>query len=562
MEMRVLLAFALSALVLLIFAPRPSKTPPPKTQPAKPPVSQAAVVVPKPAPAPLPISGVLQDVKESETTVENDLYLVRFSNHGGVVKSWVLKRYNDAKGEPLDLVRQDALAQVGAPFSVWTAEAEVREKLDSALFVVRASSPRAPATLTMEFSDGALSARKEFRFEHGTYVVQVRSEVAKAGAPVPHDLIWRGGFGDQTVSQAHMSNHLIFAHRGIRGEPDRKTYKDVKPDEPVPGSFSYLGIEDLFFAAVFMPGADSAPGTESPALTAARGFKDDFKPAENRDAIPLVGIGVGEAGVNSFRAYVGPKDLDILKTVSPDPQAEERLRRGEQVLTLSDLVHFGWFSVIALPLFLALKWIYHHVVPNYGWAIILSTVVINFALFPLKLKSMKSAMKMQKLAPQIKAIQEKYKKYKLNDPRRQEQNKEVMDLYRKHGINPLSGCLPMVLQIPFLYAFYKVLSLSIEMRHAPWVLWIRDLSVPEPHWFKVLPILMIGTMVVLQKMTPQTSTDPVQQRMFTFMPLMFGVMFYNVSSGLVLYWLVGNIVQIGQQWYINRTELRPAPREE
>jgi YidC/Oxa1 family membrane protein insertase len=160
------------------------------------------------------------------------------------------------------------------------------------------------------------------------------------------------------------------------------------------------------------------------------------------------------------------------------------------------------------------------------------------------------------VAPQIKVINEKYKKYKLNDPKQQEKNQEIMGLYKKHGINPVGGCLPIVLQIPFLYGFYKVLSLCIEMRHAPWILWVQDLSVPETHWFKVLPVLMIVTTVVLQKMTPQTSTDPVQQKMFMLMPLMFGVMFYNVSSGLVLYWLVGNLVQIGQQWYINKTGIR------
>jgi YidC/Oxa1 family membrane protein insertase len=166
---------------------------------------------------------------------------------------------------------------------------------------------------------------------------------------------------------------------------------------------------------------------------------------------------------------------------------------------------------------------------------------------------MKSSMKMQKLAPQVKAIQDKYKKYKMNDPKKAEANEEVMALYKKEGVNPLGGCIPMLLQLPFLYGFYKVLNQSIEMRQAPWVLWIADLSQPETGWFHLLPVLMIVTMVILQKMTPQTSADPVQQKMMMMMPIMMGVMFYNVSSGLVLYWLTGNIVQLGQQWFINRT---------
>jgi YidC/Oxa1 family membrane protein insertase len=192
-------------------------------------------------------------------------------------------------------------------------------------------------------------------------------------------------------------------------------------------------------------------------------------------------------------------------------------------------------------------------VHNYGWSIILMTVFINIALFPLKITSMKSMKKMQALQPQIAAINEKYKNVGMRDPRKQEQNQEVMALYQKHGVNPLGGCLPMALQMPFLFAFYKVFAIAIEMRGANW-LWIPDLSRAETLPIHLLPIAMIVSQFVQQKMTPtQPGGDPAQQKVMMFMPLMFGFMFYNQSAGLVLYWLTSNLVNIAQQWFFNRT---------
>lgn len=576
LELRVLLAFALSAVILVLFSPKPKPpekpaTPPPvaKTEPVKPPEtptpaapasktpagkanakSKAGVPVEPAAPAP---AAPTHATTESEMVVENDLYAVRFSNQGGVVRSWVLKSYKDDRKQPLDLVRTDTVKDFGAPLMFWTQDAAVRDKLGKAFFEAKLSSPRAPATLTFEYRDAEISARKEFQFEHGSYLVLIRSELTRNGTPLPHELAWRGGFGDHSIPQSHLTGQVTLS---VGGKHEHLAHGDVKGETRPPGPFTFVTIEDLFFAAVFMP------ATGSNAVPGAVLFKNDFKPAPDKDALPMVGLAVGGGVVNTFRTFVGPKDMDILGKITPDPEGDAKRSRGEPVQTLAELIDFGWFSFVALPLFIALKWIFVHVVANYGWAIILLTVLINFALFPLKLSSMKSAMKMQRIAPQVTAINEKYKKYKLTDPRQQEKNQEVMALYKKHGINPVGGCLPVVLQIPFLYGFYKVLSLAIEMRHAPWILWVQDLSRPEVHWFKILPVLMIVTTVLLQKMTPQTTTDPVQQKMFMLMPLMFGVMFYNVSSGLVLYWLVGNVVQIAQQWYITKTDQQRKMAEE
>jgi len=219
--------------------------------------------------------------------------------------------------------------------------------------------------------------------------------------------------------------------------------------------------------------------------------------------------------------------------------------------------------LVAKPLFLGLVYIYDHWVHNYGWAIVILTLSINFAMFPLKLKSIRSAQEMQRIAPLIKSIQDKYKNVKFNDPKKGRMNEEMMNLYKEHGVNPLGGCLPMALQLPFLYGFYRVLDLPIELRHAPWIWWIKDLSAPDkfhPFGFPlpILPTLMVISMFIMQKMTPVATTDPSQQRMMMFMPLVFGIMFYNFAAGLNLYFLTANIIGIIQQLLINK--LMPMPQ--
>ncbi len=188
---------------------------------------------------------------------------------------------------------------------------------------------------------------------------------------------------------------------------------------------------------------------------------------------------------------------------------------------------------------------------NFGWAIVLVTVAINLVLFPLRISSMKSSKKMQSLQPQIAAINAKYKNLSMRDPRKAEQNQEMMDLYKKNGVNPVGGCLPMLLQLPFFFAFYTVLTVAIEMRGSSW-LWVHDLSQPETLAIRVLPILLIVTQFLSQKMTPSPGMDPTQQKMMMIMPIALGYMFYFASAGLVLYWLTGNLVGIVQQMLLNR----------
>jgi YidC/Oxa1 family membrane protein insertase len=266
-------------------------------------------------------------------------------------------------------------------------------------------------------------------------------------------------------------------------------------------------------------------------------FSDSVRTPLDEKLQPFAGVAVSDGGANRFELFVGPKDLDLLKRINPK---------------LEQVVDFGWLAFLAKPLFLIVNWANDHVVRNYGWAIVLVTIAINFILFPLKLKNMKSMRKMQALKPQIDVINAKYKDVGMRDPRKAEQNQEVMALYKKYGVNPMGGCVPMLLQIPFFFAFYKVFTIAVEMRGASW-LWVGDLSQPEHLPIKILPITMIVSQFVMQKMTPQPAGDPNQQRMMMLMPLIFGFMFYNFPSGLVLYYLTSNLVSMGQQWFFNHT---------
>ena len=277
---------------------------------------------------------------------------------------------------------------------------------------------------------------------------------------------------------------------------------------------------------------------------------DPQKP-DTKDTVDVVGAAVGNLhGPTTARVFVGPKELEVLQNV-PVPGSADN--------DLTGLVDFGWWGIIAKPLFLWLKWTYHHVVPNWGWAIVLQTIIISVALLPLRITQMKSMLKMQRVAPQIKSIQEKYKKYSLRDPRKAAMNEEISAIYKKEGVNPAGGCLPMLIQFPFLIAYYRMLGTALDLRHAHW-LWIKDLSAADP--FYLLPIFMVISSLINQRMTPQAGMDPAQQRMMNvMMPLMMGFIFFRLQAGLNLYYAVSNLIMIAQQAVMNRTHLGREMRE-
>ena len=540
LEKRLPLALALMMLVLLvsqyIFKPAPGPKPvAPVNEKA------AATLTEKPAPAttavqPAPqvagTSGQIQASSEITNDVDTALYHIVFTNRGGAIKSWVLKRYYDETGKPLQLINT-AAKNLPLPFAIEVTGQKLSFDPNTVLYQPKVLPDG--TGIEYAFSDGKASIRKSFQFTKTSYLAEIKSVVLENNTPVPHLLVWRGGFGDQKVRNAAASEHTV-RYDTSAGKLITKTTKDAK-NGPVTdtGSYTFAGLEDNFFAAVALP-ADSGS-------LEIRTYSDEVRLPNDEKPLMYVGGGISTGPQNDFSLFVGPKDIDILRQVNPK---------------LGQIVDWGFFGVIAKPLFLWLNWVHDHWTGNYGWAIILVTLIINLALFPFRLTSLKSARKMQKLQPQIQAINAKYKNISIRDPRKADQNQEVMALYKQEGVNPVGGCLPMLVQLPFFYAFYRVLSIAIELRHAPW-LWVPDLSSPESLPIHLLPIILIATQFFQQKLTPAAGVDPNQQKMMMAMPLFFGFMFYYASAGLVLYWLTSNVVGIAQQLVINRFMPSPAP---
>lgn len=466
--------------------------------------------------------------KEQLYSVETDLFKLSVSNRGAVVKEWVLKNYLDDSDAPLNLIDQSQLGGFPLALRIDT-EPEVSSRLATALFhsesplKVKLSQGGARSrSLKFEYAAGRVRVLKELTFTAGSYEVMVDCAVFMDSRPVEYFLLWQGGFGDATLKNTWAKRQIVY-----QGQEDinRLEVGDLESQQVMEGRFDFLGVEDHYFAAVFLP--STASGIQRIYMA-----RDSGATGEDGEEFFLKVGAYSSATEAGIRLFVGPKDTKIL----PDE--------------LGDLIDYGWFAFLCKPLFYGLTWIYS-VVGNYGLAIMILTIFINAALFPLRYKSVVSSQKMQKVQPKMKAIQEKYKKLKSTDPKRQQMNSEMMALYKEHGVNPLGGCLPLILQMPFLFAFYNLLNVAIELRQAPFFWWIQDLSAPDPPpW--ILPLLMVASMVLMQKMTPMPSADPLQAKMMMFMPLIFGFMMAAQSSGLVLYWLTSNLVNILQQLGMNR----------
>jgi YidC/Oxa1 family membrane protein insertase len=546
MEVRLLLAFGLMGLVLLTTQyfmpatkpPLPKKAPaqaqvqtPPAEAPQPAPVRSAAKAV-QPAHAPEAIMAAQRETK----IVETDVFRVEFSNEGATVRSWKLKKYKDSDGKPVELTSAAGNAKAGWPFSYIFPNARPAVDLDKVLFSVKQPDP---LTVEFEFSDGSVLARKTYRFDQKKYDVNVSSDVAQANQGIPHLLSWRGGFGDRTSHNEAGQQHAVF----FDGANNKLNTADSKTAKNGPvmhsGSFLFAGLEDNYFTAVVLP--------ESGTSFDFQVWQDSFKPKPDAEETPHVGTAVGGQSSLKLRIFIGPKDLTILRATDQK---------------LDQLIDWGWFWFIAKPLFLGLHWVNDNLTnsskDSWGWAIIAVTVMINFIMLPLRFTSMRSMNKMSAIKPQIDALNAKYKDVPMRDPRKQKQNEELMALYSKHGINPMGGCIPILLQMPFFIAFYKVLSTAIELRGASW-LWVGDLSQPEAMVIRFLPIGMLITQVIMQKMTPSPGQDPSQKTMMMLMPIVLSVMFYSASSGLVLYWLTGNVVGIIQQYFFNKAAVAPVP---
>lgn len=579
-ELRILVASLLSMAVILLwtkfFGPKPPVNVPQANRPAvTAPANQGvagqslgaqssssqgamageaasgATVAKMRATAPATAIAVQSDSQERTTIVENELYRVEIWNRGAVIKSWQLKKYkDDAKPQRvLDLVHPDAAQQVGGwPFALVVDDEAVQKAVNTGLFVssVSGGALRAPADAEFSWSDGKIEVTKTFHFDH-SYVVQVETSVKVNGVPVKAGLGWLGGFGDLTVTNP-APVETVATYYSENGKLTNFLHKKLDGlDRWNPGVWQggkdWTGIEDRYFTAAFLPTNGNAPGTLATRYwNAWRTIpaNPQTNTAETSEPVPQIAT-TTQAQPMALRVYVGPKDYDDLKKMNPP---------------LNALVQFGWLEIISAPLFHGLKWL-HDYIPNWGWAIIVLTLVINMLLFPLRISSYKTTLKMQRVGPEIKAIQERYKKYTMRDPRKQEMNKEVMAVYSREGINPVGGCFQMLVQMPIWFGLNRALQYAIELRHARWF-WVRDLSAKDP--FYILPVVVGVTMYLVSKMTPMTATDPQQQQMMKLMPITMAGMFvlFPFSSGLALYILTSSLVGIVQQWYLNRTHPLPA----
>jgi len=562
-EQRFILVFLLMAAAIFgaqLYMKKYAPAPPPNTVHPNQPVQSAPAPPPtSAAPAPVPAkhqkrgetsttAPARQAQAESETVIENDLYRITFTNRGAQAKSWILKKYSDDLGHPLDLVNNAAAAKYGYPLSFWSSDESLRNRLNSGLYVVsKTGTNTAPTSLLFEYSDSGLVVRKDLQFDD-SYVVHVQTSVFLNGSPVYAFPSWPAGFGDQTTPYAYAQGQFEYQ---FNSNTEHTPAKKISNGNTLHQTFNWVGTSSAFFGAVFIP--DKIDDLYVATLHNAIDIPTDpSKPNETKPA-DVLGVAAGHPGESSARIFVGPKSLRVLDSV-PVPTI---VGAGKD---LRNVLNFGWWGAIARPLFawryIGLRWFYQYT-HNWGWAIVVQTFIITLALLPLRIYQMKSALKMQKLQPQMKSIQEKYKKYSMRDPRKQDMQKEIAELYKREKVNPVSGCLPLLVQMPFLIAYYKMLGTAIDLRQAHW-LWIHDLSASD--W--ILPVIMALSMFLMQRMTPQPGMDPTQQRMMNFMmPVMMGVFFFKLPAGLNLYYAESNLIMIGQQAIMNRTHLGKEMRE-
>ncbi len=553
MERRVLLAISLSFLVLFAYQsfipppePTPAGSPPASTAPAQPGLTPAPGATPPAgsitgsaaqAAPPAAAAALRADTEEREFVIETTSVRAVFTNRGARLKHWELKQYREQGGGPVDLVPPDTGGQP-LPFSLLLDAAADTAAANGALFVAENNAPAridattSPAALTFayESADG-LVVRKRFTLQPAGFEVSFLADVKRGGTVLNPRIVWGPGLGEEIARTAgsggFFSGNYVYPAAGfvhLNGSVERFAGAAASSAGVQQGAFRYAGVTDHYFVASTI----EAPGTQRVEFSHV-----PYTPAGEQTVRQFVAFTIGfDQAPGDLRFFVGPKQFEALSAVSPE---------------FTKVIDFGMFAFLAVPLRGALEWV-QGFVGNYGWSIIVLTILINLVMAPLRHKSVVSMRKMQELQPQLKAIQDRYSHLKMTDPARGKMNEEVMALYKSKGANPASGCLPMLLTLPVLFAFYSLLSQAIEMRGAPFAGWITDLSQRDP-WY-ITPLLMGATMFWQQRLQPGTG-DPVQQKVLMFMPVMFTAMFLPAPSGLVIYWFVSNLWAIGQQYFTN-----------
>jgi YidC/Oxa1 family membrane protein insertase len=486
--------------------------------------SAGSVAVAKPA-APL-ATALVADTAERDVRVETRDVIAVFTNKGARLKSWRLKHYVDQQKEPQELIEH--LPSQPLPFTLRAGSESTTQTVNDALYTVSgapAAAVDAPVDLRFEYRDSAgVHAVKEFHLEPASYIFTFHGSVSENGKAVPLTVMWGPAVGDLTELSRYIkkAEGLLFQDSKVV----RLASKDIAKQSSYDNQFHYAGVDDNYFMVVSLS-PDPLKISFTPITVPP--------PAGTKDAArELMSFSIEPHNVDpSVKFFAGPKDFDVLSAIDRD---------------LAKSIDFGMFTVIVVPLLRSLKWVNGYV-GNWGWSIILLTFFINVILFPLRHKSVVSMRKMQEIQPQVKAIQDRYKNFKATDPEKQKMNTEMMALYKEKGVNPASGCVPMLLTMPFIFAFYALLSTAIELRGAPFLFWIHDLSAHDPYF--VTPILMGISQLWQQRLAPATGMDPVQQKMTMLMPIFFTFLFLWYPAGVALYWLINNVFAIGQQYATN-----------
>ncbi len=576
-DFRSLITFTFLALAVLLawqyFKPNQPAPAPATQQQAQQQSPQAAAPVSTPGPAsnsPAPAASsaapstpTIAAAAETDTTVENELYKIVFSNRGAQVKHWILKKYTDTSGKPLDMVQPELAARFGLPLSFYAYDQALTAQLNQALYQVTVSGPQAsgtgrllaPGTLTFRYAQNGLDVVKTFHFD-SSYVIGIDTQVRRNGQPVRALVSWPAGLGDmeeflpssQTRSPLPTPSQIVWS---VDGKQDTTAAAKVSGNATVDQPFQYAALTDLYFAAAFLPDnpADATLVTLHNSVELA---SDLSNPNSQKKPDSVLGLAMGNtSGDTRLRLYAGPKQMEVLKTIhamGPDGKLDGP--------TLEPLIQYGMWTVIAKPLYLALRWLRNLLGAGpytWGWAIIIITVIFNLVLLPTRFMMMKSSLKMMRIQPKVEALKKRYAHLKATDPKRSEMNTEMMQLYKDEGVNMYGGCLPMLLQMPLFFAYYKVLLNAVELRQAHWF-WLSDLSAPDP--LHILPALIIVTMFLVQYITPSPGMDPTQRRMMAFMmPVFMGFILWHYASGLALYWITGNIINLAIQVGINQSSM-------
>lgn len=553
MERRVLIAVVLSFVVLYAYqaiyppapAPKPAQksaqtsksTTAPKTTGSAPsnsaPASASGTPRTSAAPSETPAAGPVQPAAPGrDLSIDNAYVHGVFTTRGGALKMWELKKYVDNDGHPLEIVAAHAPADEPLPFTVAVDDRAISARLRSAPFTVT-EEPQAGASgvwrATLDYTDpSGLRVQKTFVNDPAKpYVIGVTISVTRNGQAVPATIEWGPALGSGVVPKSRTYNPPPQPIFYKDGKVTRVSQSKIAQQATQQGTFGFVGADDHYFLTALVQPPQPLAVQYAPV--------DVTNIPDTPEGAHYVSWSVrfNSPAAQPLTYFVGPKDFDILASVDRD---------------LVRSIDFGMFSVIVVPLLQALKWINGYV-GNFGWSVIILTILINLAMFPINHKSVVSMRRMQEVQPEAKAIQDRYKHLKMSDPARTKMNEELMGLYKARGVNPAGGCLPMLLTLPVLYAFYAMLEVAIELRGAPWIWWIHDLSAKDPYY--ILPVLMGVTMFIQQKMTP-TTPDPTQQKMMMFMPVMLTAMFLWLASGLVLYYAVNNLFRILQQSITNK----------